>query len=233
MEAAHRGRPRGRLRDRERRHARPPIRSCSTGVIFGKLGAHPEPIAFYRELERDAGVPRAAALGAMLDAADFDALVPRPAVTRRACGSTSAASACAALIAAASGASAAPVGAICHGVLVAGARRRRRHRPLRPARPPHHLPAEVHGAQRVPAHVLEARPLLPHLPRVRRGRGRAPRSASRRDFERGPRTLTARGTRDDDRAAFVVEDGNYVSARWPGDAYLFARRFLDRLGGKA
>jgi putative intracellular protease/amidase len=30
----------------------------------------------------------------------------------------------------------------------------------------------------------------------------------------------------DDRAAFVVEDGNYVSARWPGDAYLFARRFL-------
>jgi hypothetical protein len=31
--------------------------------------------------------------------------------------------------------------------------------------------------------------------------------------------------------AFVVEDGNYVSSRWPGDAYLFAKRFracLDR-----
>lgn len=25
--------------------------------------------------------------------------------------------------------------------------------------------------------------------------------------------------------AFVVTDGNYVSARWPGDAYLFAERF--------
>lgn len=32
-----------------------------------------------------------------------------------------------------------------------------------------------------------------------------------------------------DRHAFVVEDGNYVSARWPGDAYLFARTFIERL----
>jgi len=46
-------------------------------------------------------------------------------------------------------------------------------------------------------------------------------------FERGPRS-TKRGTRDDDSPAFVVQDGNYVSARWPGDAYLFARRF-DRM----
>ena len=29
--------------------------------------------------------------------------------------------------------------------------------------------------------------------------------------------------------AFVVTDGNYVSARWPGDAYLFAERFAARL----
>jgi putative intracellular protease/amidase len=43
-------------------------------------------------------------------------------------------------------------------------------------------------------------------------------------FERGPRG-TKRGTADDDGPAFVVEDGNYVSARWPGDAYLFAKRF--------
>ena len=27
-------------------------------------------------------------------------------------------------------------------------------------------------------------------------------------------------------------DFNYVSARWPGDAYLFARRFRDLLGGQ-
>ena len=48
-------------------------------------------------------------------------------------------------------------------------------------------------------------------------------------FVRGPRELTARGTSTDDGPAFVVEDGRYVSARWPGDAYLFARRFAARL----
>ena len=49
------------------------------------------------------------------------------------------------------------------------------------------------------------------------------------DFERGPRELFQRGTRDDDRHAFVVEDGSYLSARWPGDAYLIARRLIARL----
>jgi len=33
-----------------------------------------------------------------------------------------------------------------------------------------------------------------------------------------------------DTGAFVVEDGNYVSARWPGDAYSYARRFESLLG---
>ncbi len=37
--------------------------------------------------------------------------------------------------------------------------------------------------------------------------------------------LGARGTATDDRPAFAVTDRNYQSARWPGDAYLFARRF--------
>jgi putative intracellular protease/amidase len=35
----------------------------------------------------------------------------------------------------------------------------------------------------------------------------------------------ARDTWNDERAAFVVEDGNYISARWPGDVHTFARRF--------
>jgi putative intracellular protease/amidase len=48
-------------------------------------------------------------------------------------------------------------------------------------------------------------------------------------FERGPVTLSARGTATDDRPAFVVRDRNYVSARWPGDAYLFGRAFRDLL----
>jgi putative intracellular protease/amidase len=30
---------------------------------------------------------------------------------------------------------------------------------------------------------------------------------------------------DDERPAFVVQDGKYVSARWPGDAHTFAKRF--------
>jgi putative intracellular protease/amidase len=50
------------------------------------------------------------------------------------------------------------------------------------------------------------------------------------DFAPGPRVLSKRGTATDDGPAFVVEDDNYLSARWPGDAYLFAKRFADRLG---
>jgi putative intracellular protease/amidase len=48
-------------------------------------------------------------------------------------------------------------------------------------------------------------------------------------FQRGPITLTARGTAANDTPAFAVTDRNYLSARWPGDAYLFARRFCDLL----
>ena len=50
-----------------------------------------------------------------------------------------------------------------------------------------------------------------------------------RQFRRGPHTVGRRGTATDDRATFVVEDGRYVSARWPGDAYAFARALLRRL----
>lgn len=45
-------------------------------------------------------------------------------------------------------------------------------------------------------------------------------------FQRGPFVLTRRGTQTDSSPAFVVQDGNYLSARWPGDAYLFAQRFI-------
>jgi hypothetical protein len=34
----------------------------------------------------------------------------------------------------------------------------------------------------------------------------------------------------DERPAFVVEDGNYLSARWPGDVHTLARRLAERLG---
>jgi putative intracellular protease/amidase len=36
----------------------------------------------------------------------------------------------------------------------------------------------------------------------------------------------------DSRPAFVVRDGNYVSARWPGDVHTFARTFANVLAGR-
>jgi hypothetical protein len=50
-------------------------------------------------------------------------------------------------------------------------------------------------------------------------------------FERGPRTLFTRGTDNDDRGTFVVEDGRYLSARWPGDAYALSKALLAKLPG--
>lgn len=50
-----------------------------------------------------------------------------------------------------------------------------------------------------------------------------------RQFVRGPLNFGRPGTAADDRPAFVVEDGRYLSARWPGDAYLFARKLIERL----
>jgi putative intracellular protease/amidase len=40
-----------------------------------------------------------------------------------------------------------------------------------------------------------------------------------------------RDTDEDARPAFVVRDGRYVSARWPGDVHTFARTFIEVLGG--
>jgi len=42
-----------------------------------------------------------------------------------------------------------------------------------------------------------------------------------------------RDTLADDRPAFVVRDGNYVSARWPGDAHTFAKTFVSVLAERA
>jgi len=38
---------------------------------------------------------------------------------------------------------------------------------------------------------------------------------------------------DDDRPAWVVRDGHYLSARWPGDVHTFARRFVEMLAESA
>lgn len=52
--------------------------------------------------------------------------------------------------------------------------------------------------------------------------------AEKKNFIRGPLPLT-RDTAANFHPAFVLEDGNYVSARWPGDAHKFANVFLKKL----
>lgn len=44
---------------------------------------------------------------------------------------------------------------------------------------------------------------------------------------------TARDTATDSRPAFVVDDGTYISARWPGDAHTFAALLSERISGSA
>ena len=124
-----------------------------------------------------------------------------------------------------------PVGAICHGVIVLA-------RTLDPAtgksvlfdRRTTCLPKYMERS----AFLLTAWRLGRYYrtyPEYVRGRGRGRPARRRPSSSAGPRS-TKRGTRDDDGPAFVVEDGNYVSARWPGDAYLFARRFDRMLQGE-
>lgn len=57
--------------------------------------------------------------------------------------------------------------------------------------------------------------------------------ACREDFVRGPLVLSKRGSDVDDRPAMFVRDANYLSARWPGDAYLFAKGFVKLLEERA
>jgi putative intracellular protease/amidase len=195
------------------------------GVVLGQLGAKPEPLAFYRELER---APEfiAPLRWTDVDARDFDALhLPgghakgmRPYLESEHVQA----------IAAAFMAAGKPVSAICHGVLV-----------LARAKDPTTLASPLAGRRTT---------CLPrYMERVafyatawRRGRYYRTYDAYVQDeveaavlpggaFERGPITLFSHGTDHDDRAAFVVQDGEYVSARWPGDAYLLAKRLMDRL----
>ena len=199
-----------------------------TGVIFGKLGARPEPIAFYRELERAPAFvsPR---VWSTCAPDDFDALLlpggHAPGM-RQYLGSADVQQLTAAFFATPK-----PIAAICHGVLVAA----RSHRP--------DGSSVLHGIRTtcLPKYMERAAFLSTFWRRGRYYRTYPAyvedevRAALAKpdDFEQGPRELSRRGTRDDDEPAFVVEDGRYVSARWPGDADLFARKLLQRLPAAA
>jgi protease I len=53
--------------------------------------------------------------------------------------------------------------------------------------------------------------------------------ADPRDFVRGPVSMV-RDSPTNLAAGFTVRDGNYLSARWPGDAHRFAVEFATLLG---
>jgi putative intracellular protease/amidase len=195
------------------------------GVIFGQLGAGAEPKQFYAELQRDDEFTAPLAW-ADVEPGEFGGLIlpggHAPGM-RQYLGSEPLRRKVADYWALGR-----PVGAICHGVLVLA-------RTLDPTtgqsllygRRTTCLPKYMERA----AYFATAwrlgryyRTYPAYVEDEVRAAVRAPG-----DFERGPRVVAKRGSDTDDGPAFVVEDGDYVSARWPGDAYLFARRFAERL----
>ena len=192
------------------------------GVVFGRLGAADEPKRFYAELQE---APRFRQPIAYADivAGAFDGLV-LPGGHAKGMRQYLDSQALRAKVGEFWGLGR-PVGAICHGVLVLA----RTTDPdtgrsvLADARTtclPKYLERSAYLAtawrrgryyRTYPEYVEdEVRAALEHPEQL---------------FERGPRVLAARGTAEDDTHAFVVQDGRYVSARWPGDAYAFAHRF--------
>ena len=191
------------------------------GVLFGQLGAEDEPKEFYRQLTRSRSFRDPLAWSG-LDPSDFDALLlpggHAPGM-RQYLGSTVLQDKVAEFWALDR-----PVGAICHGVVV-----------LARARDPqtkHSVIADRHTTC-LPKYMERG---AYYLTAWRLGRYYRTYPAYVEDevtsilseptqFVRGPHTLQ-RGSSTDHRHAFVVQDGKYLSARWPGDAYLFAERFL-------
>ena len=120
-----------------------------------------------------------------------------------------------------------PVAAICHGVLVAARARDASGRSPLHGRRTTCLPKVMERAAYWSTAWLRGSYYRTY-PEYVEDEVRAA-LADPRQFERGPLQLLRRGTRDDDGPAFVVEDGSYVSARWPGDAWLLGKRLVERL----
>lgn len=196
-----------------------------TGVLFGQLGAKEVPKAFYRELQDDSAFARPIAWRD-IDVASFDAML-LPGGHAPGMKQYLASDVLHAKVAKFAGTNK-PMAAICHGVLVlARAKDPASGKSVLSGRRTTCLPKYMERT----AYFLTAWKL-----------GRYYRTydayveeevvhalAAPSDFVRGPLNLTSHGSRDDDKSAFVVEDGNYVSARWPGDAFLLARKLIERL----
>ncbi|MCX4594207.1 type 1 glutamine amidotransferase domain-containing protein [Streptomyces sp. NBC_01549] len=201
-----------------------------TGVLFGQLGAAEEPRRFYEQLT---GSPEftSTVSWAEADVVEYDGLLlpggHAPGM-RQYLGSTALHQQIARFWALER-----PVGAICHGVLVlARARDLTTGRGVLADRRTTCLPKYMERTAYFTTAWRLGRYYRTYAAYVE-DEVRAALSDPDTQFVRGPRTLTRRGTATDDTDAFVVEDGRYLSARWPGDAYLFARRYLALLGGTA
>ena len=196
------------------------------GVIFGQLGAAAEPKAFYAEMQSDEQF-RAPVAWADVRPDELDGLIlpggHAPGM-RQYLESEVLRSKVAEYWTLDR-----PVGAICHGVVVlARTRDPRSGRTLIYGRHTTCLPKYMERSAYLATAWRLGRYYRTNPQYVEDEVRGALQDAY--DFVRGPWTLSKRGTDADDRPAFVVEDGNYVSARWPGDAYLFAKRFAARLG---
>jgi putative intracellular protease/amidase len=194
------------------------------GVLFGQLGAAAEAKGYYAEL---IGAPEFAATRAwaVLDVTAFDGLLlpggHAPGM-RQYLGSSALREQVARFWA-----TGRPVGAICHGVLVLARTRDAVGRSALAGRRTTCLPKYMETVAYLATAWRLGRYYRTYPAYVEDEVTAALDPGG--EFQRGPVTLTARGTAGGDAAAFVVQDRNYLSARWPGDAYLFARRFRDLL----
>ena len=199
-----------------------------TGVVFGKLGAEPEPSQFYDEMIASSAFNNPIAW-ASIDPTGYDGLLlaggHAPGM-KQFLGSELLQSKVAEFWALQR-----PVAAICHGVLVL---------------------ARAKGADGRSILAESQTTCLPkYMERLaywltfwRRGRYyrtypayvqdevRAALEDPSSQFHRGPFNLGKRGTAADDRATFLVKDGRYLSARWPGDAYALTVAFSTMLEGE-
>jgi putative intracellular protease/amidase len=196
-----------------------------SGVIFGMLGAEPEPKEFYRELAETPGFKKPLAF-ADVDPDDFDSLLlpgGHAKGMRQVLECELLFDKVRAMFDARK-----QVAAICHGVIVLA----RTTRPdtgrsvlfdRRTTCLPKYMERTAWMATRwklgdyyrtYPEYVEdEVKRVLAHP----------------EQFERGPVHLFSKGTAASDDAAFVVDDGTYLSARWPGDAYKLGRLFGDKV----
>jgi putative intracellular protease/amidase len=195
------------------------------GVIFGQLGAADEAKRFYAEMiESDAY--RDTRAWSEFDVNAFDAIMlpggHAPGM-KQYLGSEVLHRQVAAFWATGK-----PVGAICHGTIVLARSRNESGKSVMHASRTTCLPTYMEAL----AYGLTFWKLGRYYrtyPSYVEDEVRSVLDDASRQFERGPVNLGARGTRENDAPTFVVEDGRYVSARWPGDAYAFARAMLKRV----